>query len=282
MPHRFSYHCDIFCEIEQARIFQVWTPRNNLRTVTITLPESPLFCHRGDHKNLFQYDGCSQVTQAILRSMRDLTELFLAIPGAQANADGVKVEDDERGSRCLLEYRHKANDIFTYLVSLPSATNPGHVSSQDWVYEACRIAALIYTIAIIERVPFSVAVRSSIFSNISGSGSVANSAATHQSLAISPVEALFEALKRTDVSNVWRDMAGVLYWVCAVGAAAARTPTALDPVHQSQQVWVRQCLVMHGARTLIILLFQHPMPIIMAQQQLLRVQEVLASQDSGW
>jgi hypothetical protein len=213
--------------------------------------------------------------------MRDLTDFFLAIPGAQTNADGMKVEDDERGSLNLLEYRHKANETYANLASLPSAYVPDHITYQDWVYEACRITALIYTVAIIERVPFSVAASSSIFGNIS------SSEATKHSLAPSPAEALYEVLNRTDTSNVWKDMAGVFYWVCVVGAAAARTPTALDPHHQSPsdhkkyQIWVRQCLVMHGARTLIILLFQHPMPIILAQQKLLKVQEVLASQDSG-
>jgi hypothetical protein len=235
---------------------------------------------------VFHYDGCSQSTQVILRDMRDLTNLFLASSEESTNAHGIKVEDDERGSRHILEFREKAKDIHDNLASLPSAYAQGHVASQDWVYEACRIASLIYTVAIIGRVPFSVAARSRSFRNISNSDSTANPEATKQSPAASPAEALYEVLKLTDTANIWKEMGGVLYWVCAVGAAAARTPVALNKDHRASadyekyQVWVRQSLVMHGARTLNILLFQHPTPIIMAQQKLLRVQEVLAKEES--
>jgi hypothetical protein len=268
--------------VEQSKIFRVWTPQDILKTEAVALPESPLFYCRRDFEFLVHYDGCSQSTQVILRDMRDLTDLFLTSSVESTNSLGIKVEDDERGSRHILEFREKAKDIHDNLASLPSAYATGHVASQDWVYEACRIASLIYTVAIIGRVPFSVAARSCAFRNISTSDLTANSGPANQSLAASPAEALFEVLKLTDTANIWKDMAGVLYWVCAVGAAAAHTPFAIIEDHRpsAYQTWVQQCLVMHGFRAMNILLFEHPTPMIMAQQKLLRVQEVLAKEES--
>jgi hypothetical protein len=92
--------------------------------------------------------------------MRDLTNVFPAIPVESTSTHGIKVEDDEHGSRHLLEYREKVSEVNENLASIPSTYAPGHITSQDWVYEACLTAALIYTVAINDRVPFSVAVRS--------------------------------------------------------------------------------------------------------------------------
>jgi hypothetical protein len=64
--------------------------------------------------------------------------------------------------------------------------------------------AIFYAQAIIEQEPFS------------------------KTATMALIDKLYEALKNTYLANVWKDMAGVLYWVCAVGAAATRTSVMLE------------------------------------------------------
>jgi hypothetical protein len=104
-------------------------------------------------------------------------------------------------------------------------------------------------------------------------------------------EALYDTLLLSGTASVppWGALSGVLYWVSLVGAAAARTTTSLNttvPSHTqraprasepNQATWVRRCLVMYATRTMIILIFQHPLPIIQAQLRMLTVQELIES-----
>lgn len=90
--------------------------------------------------------------------MCDLTELFIAHNGAvetvldeDAHADAAWV------GPLLVDYRAKVTEIRLRVASLPSAYTKNLPTSNDWVYEACRIAAIIYTSAIVMRVPFSIA-----------------------------------------------------------------------------------------------------------------------------
>jgi hypothetical protein len=252
--------------------FRDWVPLDVPKNETGPLPESPLFCYNIDFETIPNNTSCSIATYQVLCDMRDLTNLFI-----KKTTKDIKEEDEERTSLSLQDYPKEVSAIRERLASLPSAYSPGHETSNDWVYEACRIAALIYTTAIFFEVPLSVAADPNHYRDLSGSSSTANSDVTRQLLSV---------LERTDVGNIWSDMAGVLYWVCAVGAAAARTPAALDeslqflPRCASDQVWVRRCLVMHATRTMLILIFQHPTPMIMAQKKLLQVQELIGTYDA--
>ncbi|KAF2826332.1 hypothetical protein CC86DRAFT_382389 [Ophiobolus disseminans] len=199
-----------------------------------------------DFETIVNDVSCSQSTYDILRDMRDLTDRFLA--------DITKVGR---------------------LTSLPSAHAPGFPTSNDWVYEACRLAALIYTTAIIMHVPFSVAAHSY--------ASVTRWSTKGHPITATLTEALYEALQRTDVVNIWNNMAGVLYWVCSVGAAGARRPEAIETVQrfdsreEASLIWARRCLIMHATRTMVILVFQHPVPVMLSQKRLLQVQELIAT-----
>ena len=187
-------------------------------------------------------------------------------------------------SACLsdpLEYAIKVTEICERLASMPSAYIPGFPTSNDWVYEACRIAALIYTASISKRVPFYVAADPSQNPLLFRARGVPASYPGAHLLTTRLNEELYEVLERTDMSNIWNNMPGVLYWVCAVGAAAARTPATMNITQQarsrseSYSVWVRRCLIMFATRAMIIGIFEYPVDVIMAQKQLLKVQELV-------
>jgi hypothetical protein len=220
----------------------------------------------------------------ICRKMYHLTELFIASMGPLM--DGcIKEEEaeEQRQSSALHDYGRQSSLILEQISSLPSAAVQDHFRTNDWVYEACRIAAVIYTRAITGLEPFSKVGECShsnaSFNSVdSASGRSTTCLPSTQSLP----EELFEALRKTDLENVWKDTAGVLYWVCAVGAAAARTPDGINNIDstipdppQSYSVWVRRNLAKHAFRTMAILVPQHPTPIIMAQKKLYRVQELI-------
>jgi len=166
----------------------------------------------------------------------------------------------------------RASEMRERLESLPSAHTPNMATTNDLVYEACRIAALIYTTAIDMSVPFSVAA-----THVSSVGQRTTQVPTTHYVS---TELLLGALGRTDIANLWKYMSGVLYWVCAVGARTSATinigrqPSNLA---QIREIWVRRCLIMHATRTMIVLVLEHPAPVLIAQQRLLRVQELIAS-----
>jgi hypothetical protein len=211
--------------------------------------------------------------------MRELTDLFINRIGSVAGSYIKEEEVDERhGSYAIVEYGDKSLAIYRYVLSLPSAQEEGHPSSNDWVYEACRITAIIYTEAIVALEQFSKV------GDINYSrGSFTSAHWSSRTCTKSLPEKLYEALEHTDIASVWGDMAGVLYWVCAVGAAAARTPVGSNSGSESivcerQQyypVWVQRCLAMTATRTMIILVSKHPTPMVIAQRRLYEVQELI-------
>ncbi|KAL0263224.1 hypothetical protein SLS55_002202 [Diplodia seriata] len=136
-----------------------------LATATATrLPESPIFCPRNDFYSIVPL--CSPNTLQILRDMRDMTTLF------------VHSEKVVRRASLRDEYpypRQLSSQLWAFhnrMLDLPPNTDPstffdpavaagkgstGGGGAPDFVYEACRHAAILYSYAIAARVPLSTA-----------------------------------------------------------------------------------------------------------------------------
>jgi len=194
------------------------------------------------------------------------------------------VEQRSQNTPSPYEYAQRIADIQARLAAMPSAYCPGLPVSNDWVYESCRIAAIIYTIAIVLRVPFSAAadpVKSPL-----PSGPLSASRSFSSEMPARLTDILYQTLEKTDLRDLWGLMCGTLYWVAAVGAAAARNSAALDTSPKVRcrddeyAVWVRRCLIMFSTRTMVILNFQYAEPMLKAQKKLIRVQELIANQGS--
>jgi len=248
------------------------------------IPESPIFCPWLDFAVIPDDLCCSTATCALLRDMRDLTDLFVS---CNAAAFGTNQATSATETNCIdsgdTDYKSKAAEVQKRLVSLPSAHTPGLTTSRDWVYEACRIAALIYTASIIFRLPFSVTAdpcrnplvfEAEFFSSADAGRSLRTTRLSNT---------LYEVLNRTDLDNVWGNMSGVLYWICAVGAAAARSPATVNMKRRSSSpseakaIWIRRCLVLISVRVMSLLVFDHPIPVLRAQKRLLKVQELIGT-----
>jgi hypothetical protein len=271
-------------------LFQKWEHSKFAPVASnIAIPESPLFCPRSEFFTIVRNARCSEITYDLLCDMRDLTDAFVLYnKGFGAVLDVEAEEESSQVSLSSAEYDAKVSAIRARLASLPSAYTPGLPTSNDWVYESCRIASIIYASAIIMRVPFSVASEPGRSVILADSVSLTNSLAGGHLVSTRLTEALYEVLERTNMEDVWGEMSGVLYWVSIVAAAAARTPASINmsrtPRSRSEAyaTWVRRCLIMFATRTMIILIFEHPLPMIMAQKKLLKVQELIGSGSSRY
>jgi hypothetical protein len=171
--------------------------------------------------------------------------------------------DDEHHTYVLNQYGSRSHEIRNHVLTLPSARNWGYLCSVDWVYEACRIAAVIYAEAIVELQDFSTVGNPRYAREAFRTAIQYTTCPLHTD---TPSRKLFEALEHTDLDNIWGDMAGVLYWVCAVGTTAAR---------KGDSMLLRRSLGKHAARTMCILVPQHPTPIRLTQRKLHKVQELI-------
>ncbi|KAF3034901.1 hypothetical protein E8E12_005031 [Didymella heteroderae] len=227
------YHCDIFCEAEVLQAFRENLPSDSAPvSAEAALPESPLYCPRNAFLTIIDDARCSMPTLDILSDMRDLTNIFVAHNTKLNQVHDIDAVDIERLSPPDEASEATIHAIRARLAQSPSAYTQGISVSGDWVYEACRIAATIYTGAIATGVPFSVAADPDHVNLLEPSTSHWNSDEQLTKPHLS--EVLYETLKRADTSNLWKNMSGVLYWVSAVGAAAARIPCTMDMAQQDR------------------------------------------------
>jgi hypothetical protein len=282
------YHNSIFVECAPVPLFNNWEPSRYAPIEEwAALPESPLFCPRTEFFTILRTPRCSETTYELLCDMRDLTDLVIAHHAGLDTVIDMDVEEDStRVGPSLEDYDAQMTSIRTRLAALPSAYTPGLPTTNDWLYEACRIAAIIYTGAILSHIPFSVSAEPSRNLILSDPVYMKNCLAGGHLYSRPLTEALFEALTKSDTTSIWGDLSGVLYWVASVGAAAARTPATINmsqtPKSRSHAhaIWIRRCLIMHATRPLLLLVFQHPIPIIMAQKNLLKVQKLTGTGNS--
>jgi len=140
--------------------------------------ESPLYCPSRTFDQLHQSKRCSQATLQILYSVKYLIDLL--------------VNDHENE-----ELRMEVSIIKAQLESHLPANDPQSTSHGDWIFESCRITALIILQAIETDKPFP---------------------SSNPSLTLS----LAQVLGKSDIGDNWGDMLGVLYWVSIIGLAAAQ------------------------------------------------------------
>lgn len=281
------FHTDIICETPMLPVFKSFhLPTFLPLNPDTVMPESPMFCPRNKFFTLVRDKRCSPRTYELLCDLRDLTDIFLGfhksydVTSAPDIDEGYSGGDDgySGGGLTPQEYDTKIAKIRARLARYPSIQSPGSAMANDWIYESCRIAAIIYASSIIMRVPFSFVSEPGRAVLLSDSNAAIGIPDPLASRRLS--DALYEALERSGTADIWGDMCGVLYFVTLVGGAAARSPSTTQPPSpeyrgRSNAMWARRCLIMFATRTMIILIFQYPHAVINAQQKLMKVQELI-------
>ncbi|KAF2085885.1 hypothetical protein K490DRAFT_58226 [Saccharata proteae CBS 121410] len=261
--------------------------------VSTRLPESPIYCPRRDFYTINNL--CSAPTLRILRDMRDLTAVFLSgvdleVPCADfvnANITDLSATKHDRQSLQVRIW-----NVYKNTWTLPTAAD-WRSNPRDWVHESCRLTALLYPYALLNRLPFSVAARQLEGAPMPPIVEGSDFGAAHP-YAAHPSVAIHTALQHTDLRDCWGDMIGVLLWITLVGATAARqTPSALaaskamikpgtaghpnsyDAYRRREFAFARKSLAMIALRCIVRLGFERSSSVLAAQRTFLKVQERL-------
>ncbi|KAF2686479.1 hypothetical protein K458DRAFT_198548 [Lentithecium fluviatile CBS 122367] len=253
---------------------------------TKPLPESPLYCPKGEYDTVKKSTRCTPRTSDLLKDMRMLLDLFL--------------HETERSRQNALSLKNIYKRLTTQYLPAAELRKTEVMTPNEWRYEAVRVASIITATAITKRVPLSEAlahaaeVESKNWSTPNDSFGSPTSlrhdsptatlsssplfvvpsdqtnpfaftpatptststtspyASRHRKPSIPATTTLLthlkQALQSSDLSDCWADMAGVLFWLALTVSAATRTA---DKVLRK---WFRAL----AARVSIVLCFEHP------------------------
>jgi len=206
------------------------------------IPESPIYCPHNGFFFSTTNPLCSKETCSILRDMHDFTTIFFSIIGPDY------IGPDEA---TYVPVSSSAS-ILGRLLAKPSASIPDLPTSNDWVYESCRLAALIFC---------HISFHRSLPSD--------NSAISSQWPLIRD---LCNAIAKTDTSDCWGSMSGSLYWCTIIVLIAMRDESLGGSGNKDENKrygtkWLR----LLATRLSVVLGFQYPDAIIRTLRRSIRV-----------
>jgi hypothetical protein len=219
------------------------SPRLTSHAARESLPYiSPLYSPHGNLDHI--RTNCSAQTFEILNDMYTLTQGFLH-------------RNDSIGTMTSSRYRCQ---IYERLLHRPSAQNS---PTPDWIHESVRLAALIYTHAIVYRTTFA------LFASMAYEDTTTSDTTL--------LYALLHSLEQTDTNNCWGDMRGVFLWICLIGGAASwSTCEAQGLQHGSPPItWVRKCFSLWAIKAVASTGFEHAEETLEALRTGLRVKSLL-------
>ncbi|KEQ73875.1 hypothetical protein M436DRAFT_81298 [Aureobasidium namibiae CBS 147.97] len=215
------------------------------------VPESPLYYPTGLHHTLARTQRCDEETLDLINMIRDLTQAVMDLEDvldadAPSTTFGPKTERrvyTELEVQALQRKKQKAVDQIVLLDA-----------RDDSVYEAIRLCALLYATAIHCNMPFST---------------------TAHSFPGQIVIQIRDHLLRTDLSNCWDSMVGVLYWCTTITGAACNNADDNDIDVLATKKW----MVALAIRSSILLIFQHTDAMVRMLRTILVVQKSLRAQE---
>ncbi|KAH0366750.1 hypothetical protein KCU65_g5109, partial [Aureobasidium melanogenum] len=215
---------------------------------TSAVPETPLYHATGVHHTLARTRRCDEDTLDLINLVRDLTQAVVQLADAFAGESSSSGPFGPKAARriytklevqALHKMKHKAIEQIVALKPRP-----------DPVYEALRLCALLYATAIHFNKPFST---------------------TARSFPSKIVIQIRDNLLRTDLSDCWDSMLGMLFWCTIVTGAACNDADDEDVEVLATKKW----MVAHAIRSSILLLFQHTHAMLKMLRTMLVVQKVL-------
>jgi len=222
-----------------------------------SLPISPLYPLHGDTLGI--YGSCPDEIYSIIRDMHEITQIFMAhwnyIGGVYPTSSSAE----------LASYDINMQQIYARLLLRPASLD---VLGTDWIYESCRLAALIYCRSIVQGVPLAESA-DVMHARHSGAG---NSG-------ITTIQALHHALNNTDKSGHWGDMRGVFLWVCLVGGAGSwpseQSVYGERDDGQQPSAWIRKTFSLYAVKCAMAIGAEHAGPVVEAQRTMLQVQSLI-------
>ncbi|KAI9691892.1 MAG: hypothetical protein M1822_007965 [Bathelium mastoideum] len=237
-----TFNISVFCEIQPHTMYVQYIDTFKFPPPPppeATIPESPLFCPRAEFFTLIDIGKdetrnrrCKPHTYELLSEMRDLTNHFCvegktlqalearfegeAAEGANSKEANLKQQEDARR-----KFQRISSRILQRVSRLRSASEPDRDETADWFYESVRLCSVVYTYALANHQPLSTAAQ-----NLGTTAATENG----RPVEVTYPRAIMLALIKSGIDDCWADMAGVLFWITLVGAAAGRnTPTPATP-----------------------------------------------------
>jgi hypothetical protein len=227
------------------------------RPFASSLPEvpsliSPVYAPHGNLSSI--YGVCSPATVEIIRDMYNLTQTYLVRWSCAS-------ELDPGSNAQVMACDAQLRQIYNRLLHFPSAEND-HMP--DYIYESCRIAALLYCRSIVEGISLAESARSI---------HVVNTGQELRSTTL--LSALHSAIMRTDIHSCWNNMRGVFMWICFIGGAASwassRYTTTEQAENSSTPAWMRKCFALYAVKAAISIPLDQAGAAIQAFQTMLQV-----------
>ena len=233
--------------------FTPWSPSKTLFENGILI--SPLWPPTTHTSQLYRV--CSVGTAGIIMEIQNFTDMFLA--RWNHTGDGHTISSGQ-----LANCDSQLQSIYSRLLLLPSTESD---ITPDWVYESCRIAALIYCRSMVHGI------------SLADSASIVHPAtARSDTKSVTLLSTLHETLERTNKQSCWRhDLAGVFLWVTLIGASASWASACLESKDDSQTaIWAAKCFSLHAVRAAVSVSCDHIDGTIYALRVFLKVRHWVA------
>lgn len=231
------------------------TPRSSSEAwVGHNSPISPLLISQEHIPPL--YRNGSTTTNDIIRKMQRCTYIFLA---RWTHKGDPHMISSGQIATCDAELQ----DIYSDLLLLPSAE---YDTQPDWIYESCRIAALIYCRSVVHGATLADSANI-MHASISGSSSES----------VTLLAALHSALAKSEVQTCWGfDLSGAFLWVALVGAAASWfAPHSSSDEALQASAWMRKCFALYAVRAAVSVPFDCADATIQALRTMLQVRRFI-------
>jgi hypothetical protein len=194
----------------------------------------------------------SSATSNIILKIQQCTHILLARSNQTRNMHTI--------SSGQLAHNAQLQTIYSSLLNLPSAAQD---PTPDWIYESCRLAALLYCQPMLHSATTTLV------------DSAHNPNNNNNHLHTTLLTALHAALGHTDTQRCWgTHLSGIFLWVSLVGAAASARCMQNSTGSIPPWSWMRKCFALYAVRAAVSVPFQSADYTIVALRIMLRVQRV--------
>ena len=226
------------------------------------LPESPIYCRPDGYHTINRRNCSSKDIWNLLNKLRELSNAFCH------EHHIIATEDNLHDPSAIAGFR---DEIFALR---PGEDIEAFASMHDrYTYEALRLTALVYSHALATRTPLSRTGDLIIVGT-------ASSSTGQWPAGISAMESLHvqirNAILKTDCSDCWGPLAGVLFWISLVAGAAANPGPLANEERVSEDEDGRKFLAAIAVRSSILLSFEFGGVMLESLRRLVGIEDVLA------
>lgn len=251
------------------------------------LPESPVYCRLTGYYTINRAVAQGSPTWTLLEDVRLITNSFVRGSGSSFVSPLTPIRVNASWEQCQNSVVSLRDKIF--------ATKPAAELSDDfkdmsekYTFEAIRLIARVYSHALTNEIPFSKAA-----AELGGYNtytptpptypcSISNGSPEHYG-AMSWHILIKAALVRTDLSDCWGHMAGVLYFVAVIAGACANPDSPNNKPRRElseEEEEGRKWLAAIAVRCSILLSFEYSGAILGTLKRLVGIEQVLAKADA--